>query len=248
MTMQNETEIIEDVQPSEIPDAPPIDTIDDSIIDTSNAQVEVSALPADAPQADAQASPPPPVEKPDDTQMAILAQQNAALQQQVNQWSQWQQQQQQERSFQENANAMRQQLEQNGYNEETINLVVAQQQVAQRREAELLAINERQRLADNNKYNAALYYAQTYGVDPQSLMGYDSPKEMEARASDAARIAKLEAKISRYEKASVPSQGFENGTSQVNAVSNEQAWMDRYSAGDRSPQAVSAAKRAAGKE
>ena len=124
--------------------------------------------------------------------------------------------------------------------------MVSQQQSFQRREAELQAEVKRRELHEQGRYRAAMHYAKQHGVDAESLLPYNSPQEMESRAREMGRIAQLEAKLSQYEKAQVPAQNFDSGTSQLSAVSNEEALIDRYNAGDRSPEALSAARRAAG--
>ena len=252
MTMQQN----EEAQPMEeentyLTGIPEIDNYSVDIVDTSNVQVDVDEPPADvAPPVPQEAPAPPPVPQqppPEQTnQVDALAQQNAALQQQVNQWSQWQQQQEQERRILEEANATRSQLENQGYSEDQVEYMVTQQQAFQRRETELQANLQRTTLHEQGRYRAAVYYAKQHGVDAEQLLPYNSPQEMETRAREMSRISELEKKLARYERASVPAQSFESGTSQVTAVSNEEAWLDRYNAGDRSPEALSAAKRAAG--
>ena len=58
------------------------------------------------------------------------------------------------------------------------------------------------------------------------------------RAKDA-RIAELEAKL-------VPPQEFDSSQSTPGASNSEDSWLDKYNSGDRSPNALAAARRAAG--
>ena len=249
MTTQNES-----VQEQPVVDIPDITSVDDlTIVDITDAQVDVDETPpqapTDAPAAVAPVAPPadtpapPPIRDP---QLDVLSQQNSALQQQVNQWNQWQQQQQLERQIIEEANASRQQLENQGYSEEQVEMMVSQQQAFQRREAELQANLQRTQLHEQGRYRAAVYYGKQHGIDAESLLSYNTPQEMESRAKEISRIAQLEAKLAKYEKAQVPAQTFDSGTSQVSAASNEDTWLERYNAGDRSEQAAAAARRAAG--
>ena len=244
MTTQNEQ-----IPEQEVVDIPDIQGMQDlDIVDITDAQVDVEDAPAVAPvQAQEPASPPvappPPTRDP---QLDVLAQQNSALQQQVNQWGQWQQQQQMERQILEEANAARQQLEQQGYPDDQIEVIVSQQQSFQRREAELQANLQKTQLHEQGRYRAAMHYAKQHGVDADLLLSYNTPQEMDSRAREMSRISQLEAKLAKYEKAQVPAQNFDSGTSAVSAASSEEAWLDRYNAGDRSEQAAAAARRAAG--
>ena len=237
MAMQNEESADQPVM-----DIPDIQDMPD-IVDITDAQVEVDQVPSEAPTP---APVIPPAQPVHDPQLDILSQQNNALQQQVNQWTQWQQQQQMERQILEEANASRQQLESQGYSEDQIDTMVTQQQAFQRREAELQANLQRTQLHEQGRYRAAMFYAKQNEVDAESLLSYNTPQEMESRAKEMSRISQLEAKLAKYEKAQVPAQTFDSGTSQVSAASNEDTWLERYNAGDRSEQAAAAARRAAG--
>ena len=245
MTMQNEG-----IAEQPLVDMPDIQDVPDmDIVDITDAQVQVDDAPSEVPtlapvtqQEDIPAAAP----QIRDPQLDVLSQQNSALQQQINQWTQWQQQQQMERQILEEANASRQQLENQGYSEDQIETMVSQQQAFQRREAELQANLQRTQLHEQGRYRAAMFYAKQNGVDAESLLSYNTPQEMESRAKEMSRIAQLEAKLAKYEKAQVPAQTFDSGTSQVSAASNEETWLERYNAGDRSEQAAAAARRAAG--
>ena len=249
MTTQNEY-----VEQQPVADIPDVTSMEDlGILDITDAQVSVDDVPAavappipdtpPAPEPAPQVVPQAPIRDP---QLDVLAQQNTALQSQVNQWNQWQQQQQQERQILEEANATRQQLTTQGYADDQIEVIVSQQQAFQRREAELQANLEKTQLHEQGRYRAAMYYGKQHGVDAESLLSYNNPQEMETRAREMSRISQLEAKLARYEKAQVPPQTFDSGTSAVTAPSSDEAWLDRYNSGDRSEQAAAAARRAAG--
>jgi len=246
MTTQNE--YVEQQPVADIPDIQGIDDI--SIVDITDAQVQVDEIPeAVSPQAPPAPEPAPAFDPPApvrDPQLDILAQQNNALQSQVNQWTQWQNQQTQERQILEEANAARQQLATQGYADDQIEVIVTQQQAFQRREAELNANLQKTQLHEQGRYRAAMYYGKQHGIDADTLLSYNSPQEMESRAKEMSRISQLEAKLAKYEKAQVPPQSFDSGTSQVAASSSNDAWLDRYNNGDRSEQAAAAARRAAG--
>jgi len=216
------------------------DIIQDAI-DQSLQRPEQPQAPAAQPAAQPAAAPVPPQED-----YSILSQQNAQLQSQLNNWTQWQQQQEMERSLIERSNVMRSQLENQGYTEDQIDLAVTQQQAHERQTNALQAELQRTKLHEEGKYRAAMYYAKQHGVDSEQLLPYNSPQEMETRAREMARIGELEAKLAKYEKAQVPAQNFDNSTSQVAAASSEDTWLEKFNAGDRSPEAQAAARRAAG--
>jgi hypothetical protein len=245
MTMQNEQ-----ISEQEVADIPDIQGMPDfDIVDVTDAQVDIQDAPPPPPAAQEPVTAPPetPAPLPErDPQLDVLAQQNNALQQQLSQWNQWQQQQQMERQILEEANAARQQLEQQGYPEDQIEVIVSQQQSFQRREAELQAQLQKTQLHEQGRYRAAMHYAKQHGVDADTLLPYNTPQEMESRAREMSRISQLEAKLAKYEKAQVPAQNFDSGTSAVSAASSEETWLERYNAGDRSEQAAAAARRAAG--
>ena len=247
MTTQNEQ--------TEMPIDPGVSAPDVDIVDITDAQVDVGGQPDimqdaidQSLQRPDQPAPPaaPPAAAPPQQDYGILAQQNAQLQSQLNNWTQWQQQQEMERSLLERSNATRSQLENQGYTEDQIDLAVTQQQAHERQTISLQSELERTKLHEEGKYRAAMYYAKQHGVDSDQLLPYNSPQEMETRAREMARIGELEAKLAKYEKAQVPAQNFDNSTSQVAAASSEDTWLEKFNAGDRSPEAQAAARRAAG--
>ena len=249
MTTQNEQ--------AEIPVDPVVSEPDVDIVDITDAQVDVGDQPdiiqaaidqslQRPAQPEVPAAPPASAPAPPQQDYGILAQQNAQLQSQLNNWTQWQQQQEMERSLLERSNATRSQLETQGYTEDQIDLAVTQQQAHERQTISLQSELERTKLHEEGKYRAAMYYAKQHGVDSDQLLPYNSPQEMETRAREMARIGELEAKLAKYEKAQVPAQNFDSGTSQVAAASSEDTWLEKFNAGDRSSEAQAAARRAAG--
>ena len=247
MTMQNDDVVVEDSSPS--PAGTGIDILSGTdIVDITMPQIDVDEPEAISPPPTPAipVTPEPPAPSMPDPQLAQLAQQNQALQQQVEQWTQWQNQQAQERDILAAMNARRLELENAGWSEDQITSAVTREEEFQRRETELQANLQRTQLHEQGRYRAAMFYGKQHGVDADQLLSYNSPQEMETRAREISRISQLEAKLAKYEKAQVPPQNFDSGTSQVSAASNEEQWMDRYNAGDRSPEALAAARRAAG--
>ena len=243
--MQNDDIQVEEAPVSDSVTTYDLDTLGTDLIDTTNAQVDIASEPEVSPP-DAPAAPPPAPDPAPDSHLLEMAQRNQALQQQVDQWTQWQNQQQQEREIAAQIDARRVELENAGWSEDQIQSTVTRETLFQRREAEMQANLQRTQLYEQGRYRAAMYYAKQHGVDSDQLLSYNSPQEMETRAKEMSRISQLEAKLAKYEKSQVPPQTFESGTSQISTSSNEEQWMDRYNAGDRSPEALAAARRAAG--
>ena len=61
-------------------------------------------------------------------------------------------------------------------------------------------------------------------------------------------MEQIENRIKELEQAQVPAQQFDNSQGAPEVAANDGSWLDRYNAGDRSPNAVAAAKRTLGIE
>tara|TARA_R100000008_G_C3579877_1_gene167743 strand:+ start:1166 stop:1960 length:795 start_codon:yes stop_codon:yes gene_type:complete len=96
------------------------------------------------------------------------------------------------------------------------------------------------------KMNAAMEIGEKHGVSPKQLMNYNTPEEMEKHASSQSKVAKLEAEVARLKKEQVPPQQMDTSQAPAEASSSEDRLLDRYNAGDRSPEAINAAKRILG--
>ena len=158
-------------------------------------------------------------------------------------------QQQQQSQLQAQASQYAQQLERNGYLPDQANQIATQWMAQQSREAQLYEQQQQQLKYVQGQAAAAEHFATKYDLklsDLAELKKYDSPQSMEEaaksikanRAKDA-RIAELEAKL-------VPPQEFDSSQSTPGASNSEDSWLDKYNSGDRSPNALAAARRAAG--
>jgi len=158
-------------------------------------------------------------------------------------------QQQQQSQLQAQASQYAQQLERNGYLPDQANQIATQWMAQQSREAQLAQQQQDQIRYIQGQSVAAEHFATKYDLklsDLAELKKYDSPQSMEEaaksikanRAKDA-RIAELEAKL-------VPPQEFDSSQSTPGASNSEDSWLDKYNSGDRSPNALAAARRAAG--
>jgi hypothetical protein len=96
------------------------------------------------------------------------------------------------------------------------------------------------------KMNAALLISEQHGVPARELMQYNSPDEMKKHASSQSEVVKLKAEIARLKKEQVPPQQMDNSQAPAEASSSEDRLLDRYNAGDRSPEAINAAKKILG--
>jgi len=96
------------------------------------------------------------------------------------------------------------------------------------------------------KFNAAMEIGEKHGISPKELMAYDSPQDMEKHASSQSEVSKLKAEIAKLKKGQVPAQQYDNSQAPAEGSTSEQRLLDKYNAGDRSPDAVAAAKRILG--
>ena len=168
-----------------------------------------------------------------------------AIEQQNNQY----QQNQVRGQLQQQANQYSQQLEQQGYLPDQAQQV-AQQWMAQQSEV----VRVRQEQEQYNKFvqgqnNAAEHFANKYKLelkDLAELRRYDTPEGMEQAAKGMASIRDKDAEIAKLRAQLVPSQNFADNQSTPAASNNEERWLERYNDGDRSQEAVTAARRAAG--
>ena len=96
------------------------------------------------------------------------------------------------------------------------------------------------------KFNAAMEIGEKYGISPKALMAYDNPQDMEKHASSQSEVTKLKAEIAKLKKEQVPAQQYDNSQAPAEGSTSESRLLDKYNAGDRSPDAVAAAKRVLG--
>ena len=96
------------------------------------------------------------------------------------------------------------------------------------------------------KFNAALEIGEQHGISPKTLMQYDNPQDMKKHASSQSEVTKLKAEITKLKKEQVPAQQYDTSQAPAEGSTSESRLLDKYNAGDRSPDAVSAAKRLMG--
>ena len=96
------------------------------------------------------------------------------------------------------------------------------------------------------QYRASLHYGKKYNIDPEQLLNYSTPQEMEQAAKTQAKFRALEEENARLKKQQVPAQSFDNSTAPAEASSSEERLLDQYNSGVRNPDTEAAARRAAG--
>ena len=77
-------------------------------------------------------------------------------------------------------------------------------------------------------------------------MQFDNPQDMEKHASSQSEVTRLKAEISKLKKGQVPAQQYDSSQAPAEGSTSDSRLLDKYNAGDRSPDAVAAAKRVLG--
>lgn len=138
------------------------------------------------------------------------------------------------------------QLEAQGLMEEQAKPVAQQYKQFRQRELQIQQAAQNRELNNLGKFYAALHYGQVHAIDPRELMQYDSPQAMESAAKAQAKLKSLETQIQKLTQQQVPPSTYETGQPAPSGARSVLTWLTAYNDGDRSPQAIAAAKRAAG--
>ena len=96
------------------------------------------------------------------------------------------------------------------------------------------------------QYRATLHYGKQYNIDPEQLLKYNTPQEMEQAAKHQAEVRALKEENAKLKQQKVPAQSFDNNTAPAEASSSEERLLDQYLQGVRNPDTEAAARRAAG--
>jgi len=112
-------------------------------------------------------------------------------------------------------------------------------------------IQQAQRYGDHlqGKQQAAEKMAKMYklGIDDLvELRRYDDPQSMENAAKTISHNRQRDAELSALKQSQVPPQQVDNSQGSPEVAADEGSWLDRYNSGDRTANAVAAARRAAG--
>ena len=101
--------------------------------------------------------------------------------------------------------------------------------------------------SDRERYQAVVRAAREHGLgidDLEELEGLESAEEIERRASSLADRRTLDRRVEALERRLAPVQQFDSNRASAPSSGSDEAWIDRYMAGDRSARAVAAARRA----
>ena len=140
----------------------------------------------------------------------------------------------------------KQQLAQQGYNNEQIQHA-ADTYYQQRTQQVQTEQNYQKGIQfKEGQFKASLQFGKKYNVDPEVLLQYQSPQEMEQAAKHQSEVRALKEENARLKKGQVPSQSFDNNNAPANASSSEERLLDLYNSGVRNPETEGAARRAAG--
>jgi hypothetical protein len=96
------------------------------------------------------------------------------------------------------------------------------------------------------QYKASLHYGKQYDVDPEQLIKFKDPQEMEVAARHQAELRSLKEENAKLKKQQVPAQSYDNSTAPAEASSSEARLLDQYNQGVRNPDTEAAAAKAAG--
>ncbi|MXY43333.1 MAG: hypothetical protein F4Y50_04640 [Dehalococcoidia bacterium] len=101
--------------------------------------------------------------------------------------------------------------------------------------------------SDRERYQAVVRAAREHGLgldDLEELERAESREEVERRARGMAERRTLDRRVEALERQLAPVQQFDSNRPSAPSSGSDEAWIDRYMAGDRSARAVAAARRA----
>jgi hypothetical protein len=169
----------------------------------------------------------------------------ADLQRQNDQYQQYQK----TLTMQQQAEQYRVELEKQGYLPEQAQLQ-AQERMKVQQELEHTK-NMAQRYGEflSGRQSHAENIAQKYKLnitDLNELRKYNDPQSMETAAKTLSYNRQRDAELSALKQSQVPPQQVDNSQGSPEVAADEGSWLDRYNSGDRTVNAVAAARRAAG--
>ena len=114
-------------------------------------------------------------------------------------------------------------------------------------ESEVQASEDAPFASDRERYQAVINTARKHGLgidDLEELERSESVEDVERRAQGMAERRTLHRRVEALEKRLAPVQQFDSNRPSAPSSGSDEAWIDRYMAGDRSARAVAAAQRA----
>ena len=167
------------------------------------------------------------------------------MQQDANQYAQVQQR----AALQGQADTYKTQLESQGYLPEHAEQAANQYMQSQEQQMKLMQQAEQWGQHLQGKQIAAEHFAKKYNLsidDLSALKVYDDQERMENAAKTISHNRQRDAELSALKQSRVPPQQVDNSQGSPEVAADEGSWLDRYNSGDRTANAVAAARRAAG--
>ena len=151
--------------------------------------------------------------------------------------------------LQQESDKYKQQLENQGYLPEQAQQ--AAQQYMQTRQAQVDLMKKAEEYGQHlaGKTAAAEHFAQKYNLtmaDLTTLRQAETPDVMEQLAKNISERRGVDDELAKLRQGQVPVQSFDNSQGTPDVAPNDNGWLDRYNTGDRSEQAITAARKAAG--
>ena len=212
---------------------------------TETPAAPIAEQPPATEQAPAPEQPPATESAPQQPQTQYSPEQIQRMQEEARQY----QEVQTRAALQNQTDSYRQQLENQGFLPEHAQQAAEQYTQTQQQQQVLMQQADAYGQHLQGKTLASEHLVKKYklGIDDLAeLRQHEDPQSMESAAKKLAIDRERDDELSRLRQAQVPSQQFDNSQGEPSVASNDAGWLDRYNAGDRSPNAVSAARRATG--
>jgi len=151
--------------------------------------------------------------------------------------------------LQQEADKYKRQLEDQGYLPEQAQQ--AAQQYMQGRQSQVNLMKKAEEYGQHlaGKTAAAEHFAHKYKLamtDLPTLRQAETPDVMEQLAKNISERRGVDDELAKLRQGQVPAQSFDNSQGTPDIAPNDNGWLDRYNTGDRSEQAITAARKAAG--
>ena len=231
-------------------------------VDRLNGTADVSTAPAPAPEAPAEPAPAPPPPTTDapapeattqepqpNGNMPPVQQPSAEEYQRMQQQAIQYQEVQQKAQLQQEAQRYQQQLESQGYLQDQAQQIAYQYMQSRQSQVNMQRTHQQQINQERGKQNAAEHFAQKYSLtfeDMSTLKLAESPEQMEGVAKQISDTRNMKTELDQLRKQQVPPQQYDNSQGAPEVAANDGSWLDRYNRGDRSANAVAAAKKVLG--
>lgn len=157
----------------------------------------------------------------------------------------------QQAAIQNETRRQQQQLEAQGYSPEQAQQAATQYIQSRQAQQNLMGKADEYGQYLLGKVAASEHFAHKYKLSMEDLpvlRQAETPQIMEELAKRMSENQRTQDELAQLRKAQVPPQQFDSSQGEPQVASGDDSWLDRYNAGDRSPNAVAAARRAVGME